>query len=296
MKPTIIILQLAALLTSPVYSQTRNYTDHGKIRVLASQATLHIEPTEERLSTERQAAGLLAAAGAILPPAVNLAADLIVQQVKQNALAYQATWSCSASGDRFYPNNDLAALPKLTLTRTIKPRKGENITAVEIVLTPEFSDDKTAFRYSVRDPIRYRWSVAKTRGCHSWINVTLALTFRSIYINKETYKVSELRTTSLTLPMVQVGVTRELQEPACSGWIPLPPRSTARVSSEPDGTKAVYERLSDNTGTYEVDITVTETNALKISMERKSETIKGTSESATDLIHAIIETITEETK
>lgn len=292
MHKTLPIL-LATLLACPVYGQIRNYTDHGRISILAGKTTLRITEVETKLTPDIQSAALLAAAGTILPPVVDLVVSGIEQQIKRNTKAYQGTYDCSVSGDRFYRNNDFAALPRLVLTRTVKRKDGKDLPVVEIELIPELSADQTAFRYSIRDHFRYDYSLAKTRGRYSYIDINLEIKFRSIYISKEAYKVSDLRTTSIMLPMIQVGKTSRIPEAAYSGWIPLPPRSTVKAANETEGAKATYEHLADNTGLYEIDITVTETNPLKIRSEEKTEIIKGTKEPAGDVLKAIIETVTE---
>lgn len=294
MNKTLPIFFLATALSCQAYGQIRNYTDHGRISILAGKTTLRITEVETKLTPDIQSAALLAAAGTILPPVVDLVMSGIEQQIKRNAQAYRGTYDCSVSGDRFYRNNDFAALPRLMLTRTVKLKDENDQTVVEIELVPELSADQTAFRYSVRDHFRYDYSLAKTRGRYSYIDINLEIKFRSIYISKEAYKVSDLRTTSISIPMIQVGKTSRLPEVAYSGWIPLPPRSNVKTTNEAEGVKATYERLADNTGLYEIDITVTETNPFKIRSEAQQEIIKGTGEQAGDVLKAIIETLTEE--
>lgn len=288
-----LLLFVATALAGQAYGQVRNYTDHGRINALAGKATLTITGVETKLTPDIQSAALLAAAGTILPPVADLVVSAVEQQVKKNARAYQGTWQASMSGDRFYRNNDFAALPKLVLTRTVKLKNETDLTVVEIELVPELSADQTAFRYSVRGPFRYDYSLAKTRGRYSYIDIELEITFRSIYVSKETYKVSDLRTTSILIPMVAVGRAGRIPEKAYSGWIPLPPRSTVKTAGETEKTKALYDRLADDTGQYEIGITVTETNPLKIRSENQQEIIKGAGEPAGDVIKAIIETLTE---
>jgi hypothetical protein len=292
MKRTIAILLLTSLLTWPGYGQIRNYTDHGRISILAGKTTLTITDVETKLTPDIQSAALLAA-GTILPPVADLVVSSVEQQIKKNVRAYQGTYRVSVSGDRFYRNNDFAALPKLMLTRTVKLKDQNERTVVEIELVPELSADQTAFRYSVRDHFRYDYSLAKTRGRYSYIDINLEIKFRSIYISKEAYKVSDLRTTSIMIPMIQVGKTSRLPEEAYSGWIPLPPRSNVKTANETEKTKATYDRLADNTGLYEIEITVTETNPLKIRSVEQQEIIKGTGDSAGDVVKAILETLTE---
>ncbi|MFH0761949.1 MAG: hypothetical protein V2A67_10650 [Bacteroidota bacterium] len=289
-----LLLLLATLLTWPGYGQIRNYTDHGRISILTGKTSLEITAVETKLTPDIQAAGLLAAAGTILPPVVDLVVSGIEQEIKKNALAFQGTYAASASGDKFYRNNDFAALPRLLLTRTVKLKDEKEQTVVEIELIPELSADLTAFRYYVKDKFRYEYSLAKTRGRYSYIYINLEIKFRSIYISKETYKVSDLRTTAILVPMVHVGETEHLPDKVYSGWIPLPPRSNVKTNNETEGSKVTYERLADNTGLYEIEISITETNPFKIRAEKRQEIIKSTREPAGDILKAIIKTVTEE--
>lgn len=324
MKKLILISGAAILLQTQVYCQLKNYNDGGKVKILAEKTTLSATGISVKLTPDEQSAALIAAAGKILPPLVKGGVNGVKQKMKKNALAYKGEFKCSFSGEKFYTNNDFAALPQLTIKRTIKIKDGTDQLAIEIVLVPELSADKTAFRYYVKDKCSYNYSIAKTKGNYDYIDLNLEIKFKSIAISKEEYKISELRATALSIPMIYVGKTKELSEKVYSGWIPLPPRSTAKTIKKTDTKKSAkttvksgsdgkndttteevtetkydvedYAKLANDNGLYEVEIIATETNPYKIKAENKQEFIENSSESIIDVSKAIIESLTKEKK
>jgi hypothetical protein len=276
---------------------------------------------ETPLTQTQQGAALLAAAGSILTPVVDLVVKSVQQKVKKNALAYKGEFKCSVSGDKFYKNDVTAALPKLTMKRIIKSTDGTDQVAVEIELVPELSEDKTAFRYFVKDKCVYNYSIAKTKGDYDYIDLNIEIKIKNIFINKGEYKIDDLRTTTINIPMIHVGKTKQVEEKVYSGWIPLPTRSTGKkkeaapikeettvVKTNKEGVIETnkeettvkksdaedYGQIKDNTGLYEIEITATETNPYKIKAENKQELIESSSESVTDIFKAIIESLTKE--
>lgn len=321
MKKVIVTIAAGIILQTQVYCQLVNYNDNGKVKILAEKTTLSITGVNTKLKTDAQAAGLIAAASAILPPVVDLVATTIKEKVKKNALAYKGEYKSFASGENFYINNDYASLPKLTLTRTIKKTDGTNTTAVNIELVPELSEDKTAFRYYIKDKCEYKYSVSKTKGEYDYIDLNIEIKLKSLSINKDEYKLNDLRTTIVSIPMVHVGQTTQLSEKVYSGWIPLPPRSTGKnkevkpvteektvIKTDKDGKEEKtsektttkksnveeYDKLADNTGLYEIEITVTETNPYKIKAENKQAIIESSSESGTAILKEVVKVLTEE--
>jgi len=321
MKKVILIIVAAIALQTQVYCQLINYNENGKVKILAEKTTLSITGVDTKLKEDKEAAGLIAAAGAILPPMVDLVVNSIKEKAKKNALAYTGEYKSFVSGDNFYKNNDYASLPKLKLTRTIKKTDGTDEVAVNIELVPELSADKTAFRYYVKDKCDYKYSIAKTKRSYDYIDLNLEIKFKSLSINKDEYKLNDLRTTLVAIPMIKVGQTTHLSEAVYSGWIPLPPRSTAKntdnepVTEEKTVTKTdkngkkeqtieetrtkksnseEYDKLADNTGLYEIEINATETNPYKIKSENKKTIIESSSESGTSILKAVIEVLTKE--
>jgi len=306
MKRIIIAAFVSCLLQTYSYCQLKNYNNNGKILILGEKTTLFVNGVSTIIVPEERDVGLLAAAGTILPPVVDLVVNNIKAKSEKNALSYIGEYKCSSSGDKFYIDNSSAALPMITFRREIKTKKGLDTTAVEIVLVPELSTDKTAFRYSIRDNIVYNYSIAKTKGRYDFIDLNIVITFKSISICKNEYKISDLRTTAIVIPMIPVGKTTKPSDRVYSGWIPLPPRSDSLIKQKVQGTgegttdlnnnDPVYGKITFNTGLYEIEITVTETNPYKIKAENKNKIVETSSESATGILKAIIETLTKEEK
>lgn len=282
----LIFLFFTALVMHSLNGQIKNYNYNSKVKILSENTTLKITGVDARLSTDRQSSIPLIAAGTILPPAIDYLVAVNKENKAKDALAYKGIYKCFASGDTFYLNNDFALLPKLTVTRKIRTKSGEDLTAVEIDLVPEMSADKTAFRYYVKDKCLYKYSIAKTKGRYDYIDLNLDLTFRSIFINKENYKIDELRKTSVFIPMIMVGNTNKLEASIYSGWIPLPMRSTYKQ-------KENYERIPVSTGQYEIEITATETNPYKIKAESDKDYIEATGKQTSELLKSLVETMTQ---
>lgn len=320
MKKVIVTIVAAITLQTQVYCQLVNYNDNGKVKILTEKTTLSITGVDTELKPDEKAAGIIAAAGAILPPVIDLVVSSVKEKAKKNALAYKGEYKSFASGEKFYISEYDASLPKLTLTRTIKTIKTDT-TAVNIEFVPELSEDKTAFRYYIKDRCEYKYSVAKTKGKYDYIDLNIEIKFKSLSINKDEYKLNDLRTTIISIPMVHVGHTTQLSEKVYSGWIPLPPRSTVKnkeakpvteektvVKTDKDGKEEEtsektttkksnveeYDKLAENTGLYEVEITVTETNPYKIKAENKQAVIESSSESGTAILKAVLKVLTEE--
>jgi hypothetical protein len=322
MKKINLTFVVLIMLQMHAFCQLKNYNDKGCIRILADRATLTITGIEVKLKADKQMAGLIAAAGSILPPAADFIIKTIEEKVAKNVLAYQGEYKCFNSSEKFYRNNDFASLPKLTIKRTIKTTDGVDQTAAELDLLPELSEDKTAFRYFIFEKCIYNYSIAKTKRKYDYIDLNLEINFRSISVDKEEYKISNLRTTTIDVPLVHVGITTHLDEKIYSGWIPLPPRSTAKVNEpviEKKDTKTViktnnagvkdttreetihadynvedFQQLSDNTGLYEIDIKVTETNPYKIKASNRQELMENTGDSMSKLLKSIIGSFTTE--
>jgi len=321
MKKLIFTILATVVLQSQVYSQLKNYNDNGKIKILTEKTTLSITEVETPLTQTQQGAALLAAAGNILTPVVDLVVKSVQEKVKKNALAYKGEFKCSVSGDKFYKNDVVAALPKLTMKRIIKSTDGTDQVAVEIELVPELSEDKTAFRYFVKDKCVYNYSIAKTKGDYDYIDLNIEINIKNIFINKGEYKIDDLRTTTINIPMIHVGKTKPLEEKVYSGWIPLPTRSTGKkkeaapikeettvVKTNKEGVIETnkeettvkksdaedYGQIKDNTGLYEIKIIATETNPYKIKAENKQKIIESSSESGTEILKAVIKELTKE--
>lgn len=323
MKQLILTIALSFILQNQVYCQLKNYNDKGKVEILAEKATLSVTGVPTKLTVGEADVAVLpavAAAAAILPPVIDLVVSSAKESIKKNALAYKGEYKCSASGENFYESYNYALLPKLTIKRIIKTKDGVDKTAVEIELLPELSADKTAFRYFIKDKFIYDLSIAKTKGNYDYIDLNIEIKFKGIYVDKNEYKINDLRTTIISIPMIYVGHSNQLTEKVYSGWIPLPARSTKKntqavpiieektvVKINNTGTKDTsseiittkksdtenYEKLMNNTGLYEIEISATETNPYKIKAENREKIVESSSESSTSLLKAIIKVLTE---
>jgi len=287
MKKLFLTSVVAIMLQTQAYCQLKNYSNNSSIKIISEKTTLKITDVDTRLEPVYQSAALIASASAILPPVIDLVVKSVKEKAKKNALAYKGEYKCFASGERFYKNSKTAALPNLTMTRIIKTQDRNNKIAVEIQLIPELSEDKIAFRYYIKDTLLYNFSIAKTKGIYDYIDIKLEINFKSIFIKSNEYKIEDLRTTSILIPMIHVGSQNLITEKYVSGWIPLPPRSDNNNSQ----SEITDVKKDNNTGLYEIVINATETNPYKIKAENEQEIIESSSESVTTILNAIFEVL-----
>lgn len=323
MKKLISTLVVAILLQGSVYCQLKNYNDDSKVKILTERTVLTIEGLSTKTNqVEPMFVGTAAAIGSILPSAAGYVMKVIEEKVKRNALAYKGEYSCSGSAENFYKSKSDTLLPKLTITRMIKTIDKVDLVAAKIILIPELSKDRTAFRYYVDRDFTYDYSIAKTKGKYDYIDLTLEIGVKSISVNKSEYKINDLRTTTISIPQILVGKAYSITDKQLySGWIPLPPKSILTVLKDvttkedktvvkTNKTKETEETteattvikhnvedtkiITDNTGLYEISIKAVETNPYKIKAENKQQFIESTSESMTDFIKAVTEAFTKE--
>lgn len=309
---TIFICLSALFLTTPVAAQ-KNFNGSSGIAILGDYVHLELVPHEINL---HELEGLGPVSGAVLPPLIDFTVKAVEEKIRRNALKYKGTYRVAESGEAFYPNPAVIALPELRLTRTILDKHENRIPAVSLTFLPELSSDKTAFRYRLDETYNYAYSVAKTKGDHDYIDVTVEVTVKAIYVDKNKHDVKTLRTVLMTLPMVHVDDAKPFDHPVVSGWIPLPPNSTGRVMKDQEQkvTKTVekgnsiektvtttinhkeesFEVLPGNAVQYEVELVVTEENPYKIRAEQKKQFIEKTGSAAGDVAKAIVEVVTDE--
>lgn len=289
MKHFLIYACLSFILVLNAAAQTRAYSDKKHLRIVADKTTLSIRDSSVSLLEENQSA-ILTTAGIVLPPAADFVSALLEGAATRDAKKYQSGYSASVSSDHFYAEENEAFLPILTLKRWVKDKKGKNHLAASIEFRPELSADKTAFRFVVHDNFIYQYATAKTTGKYDYLQLNVSINVKNLSIQKEEYRMATLRSTGLLIPMVHVGQTRKLDDPVYSGWIPLPAPSTAKAK----GSTRDYIRLPGKTGLYEIDISVTETNAYKVRAEDKQVIIKSSADEASDVFKAGIRSTTEE--
>lgn len=324
MKKLIITSILLLLLDASAFCQLKNYNDAHKVKILTERTELTIEGLNIKPNQAvPMVAGAVAAIGSILPSAVEYVINVIKEKTKKNALAFKGEYLCSGSAENFYKSKSDTLLPKLTIIRTIKTKNKVDLVAAKIILIPELSKDRTAFRYYVDSDFKYNYSIAKTKGKYDYIDLTLEIGVKSISINKSEYKINDLRTTTISIPQILVGKAYSITDKQLySGWIPLPPRSILNIVKDSVLTKenkAVVKTnktkekeetteettvtkykvddtkiITDNTGLYEVSIKAVETNPYKIKAENKQAFIESTGDSMNDLLKEIIKTLTTE--
>lgn len=323
MKKLIITSILVLLLDASVFCQLKNYNESGKVKILTEETMLTIDGlnTKEK-PVEPMFVGTAAAIGSILPSAVGYVMEVVGEKLKRNALAYKGEYICSGSEENFYNNKSDTLLPKLTIRRIIKTVDNVDLDAARIILIPELSKDRTAFRYYVSSDFKYDYSIARTKGKYDYIDLTLEINFKSISLNKSEYKINDLRTTTISVPQILVGKAYSIKEKHYSGWIPLPPKSTLKIVLPSDSTREIKTTaktnnegktekskeetkvtkfkiddtkiIADNTGLYEVSVKAVETNPYKIKVENRQQFIENTNESLTGLIEAVTKAITKE--
>ncbi len=306
------------------YAQSRNFDYHGSVKVLADRTSLRVLPRTVDLEDSLQA--FAASALALLPPAIDLVSTGMETAARKDALRYRGEYRARATEGGFYPDEGLVNLPDLELTRQIigaksaKPR-----TAARIRLRAELSADKTAFRYKLTE-LEYLYSIAKTRNAFDYIEAALEIRFRTVTLNRGQYEIKDLRTTSLIIPMIEVGKTYILGEagPLYSGWIPFPPKPTvemelrktekesrvvvssntkngqrlpADTSEQQTTTSRTVKELirgESGSGLYEIEIAVVETNSYKFRAENRQKFMEGNSKSASALLKAAAKELLKE--
>ncbi|AOM79535.1 hypothetical protein [Pedobacter steynii] len=323
---TFYIIALAAIFCLDSSAQIKNYDNTGSIKIIGEKTTLKLIKKEISLETGEEAGGLLAAVGTIAPALINLGVKAVQEKIKREALKYTGTYKASGSADGFYADPGYVKPPIVQIERMVLISGNKPDTASRIIFIPELSMDKTAFRFRL-DPrsFKYRYSVAKIRPGYNALDLTVEIKVRSLTIASGEYKLSELRTVLVTIPMVQVNAVNLPGNDIVSGWIPFPPKSsfettgvksdtvtkvtrseniltkkTAAHSAESSitSTSGVKVPLAnvDSFGPYEVEVVVTETNPFKIKAEQRTAFVDLTAESATALLQAILEAVVPKPK
>lgn len=325
MKKNLLFNLLFLLGSLGAWAQTKNYNAAGKVPILSDKVHLQIEVVSDSLTkTNKESAGVLL--GSLLPPVIDFGMTAIKSLNKRNALKYKAEYKASASKDAFFRDESHVNLPGLILTRQIVLKDGGRaVNAVSILLQPELSADRNAFRYRLQS-VTYNYSIAKTRRSYDYIEAALDIKFKNVTINKNQYEVKDARITSIVIPMIKLGDTYTIdpKQPICSGWIPFPSKPV--IEQTKDVTEGEIKRtvtevtkngvpqpaetttqttstqkkqikdlvvVNEKSGMYEIEITVTETNPYKIKAENKQQIIEDTSDPATNLLKTVVSTLTK---
>ncbi|RQO65294.1 hypothetical protein DBR43_31100 [Pedobacter sp. KBW06] len=316
---TIYIMALATLFCLESSAQIKNYDNSGSIKIVGEKTILRLTEKEIYLEKGQQAAGLLTAVGTIAPALIGLGVKTVQEKLKNEALKYTGTYKAANSAQGFYSSSGYVKPPIIEVERKVFIAGGQPVTAAKITFIPELSKDQTAFRYKLdTGAFLCRYSIAKIRSGYNLLDLTVEIKVKNLSVAAGEYKLNELRSVLVTIPMVRVNATTKFGEDIYSGWIPFPPRSTVdSVVTKVDkvsqlvksenlltnklSTHAMESKASSTYGVkvlrpkkesselYEVEVIVTETNPFKIRAEQRKAFVDSTAESGTALLKAIVE-------
>ncbi|MNK09418.1 hypothetical protein D3C87_273770 [compost metagenome] len=323
-RTTLLVLALSVALQAS--SQLRNYNDAGTVKILSEKTTLKITPVDAKIEPDKNGAALVAAVGIIAPAVIDLVVKAVQEKVKKDALKYIGIYKATGSAEGFYKSPTYAALPGFTIKREIMLMDGTLKTAAEFSFVPEFSMDRTAFRLKlIPAGFTYDYSVAKLKAPYNYIDVAVEVKIKGLSVSAGNYKLTDLGTVIVNIPMVRPGTTYTVPADLYSGWIQLLPKSsfdkTGNKMDSVSKTTSTYnevlrrqvssltEKVTSttfaakipatptlNSGLYEVEVTATETNPYKIRAEQKTALVDSTAESGTALLKALIEAVAPKPK
>lgn len=229
--PKYSLLTCICLLTVGANAQLVNYDEKGKVRILSSFLVLQIDTTPAVIKGTKQSAFV---AADLLPPALDLGAAVIGEALKHGLAKYSSTMNATASAGGFWINDRVVALPALRVRRMVLLKGKQQLEeAYQIVLQPELSADKTAFRFILKEPFTYRYAGVKTRKDYDYVNIEVVVRLRALTVTGSEYDLADLRTSSVMIPVVKAGATYQpsaVNQPG--GWFPFPPRPSFLVESE----------------------------------------------------------------
>ncbi|MFD2966291.1 hypothetical protein [Sphingobacterium bambusae] len=319
------IFLLAILLLASSCSGLKNYSSGDNPKIVSEKTTLTITPIGAK--SKNQMGGIAGIAAIIGPSLIDLGVKSVQQKLKSDALKYTGSYKASNSAQNFRTSAETINLPKLTISRNIVLEKdaetGTTTPAISFELIPEQSDDQTAFRYMVNkdtSSFKYNYSIAKLKGNSRFVDLTVEIKVKSLSLAAGEYKLNDIRTVSMNIPMVRVGEP-VVDDKIYSGWIPILPKSVvsrADTSDTRDTTitiktegkkppvqlteelikKSVItqkpQALNVNSGLYEIEVVVTEVNPAKIKAAQRAAFVDATSESGTSVLKSILEVLTKE--
>jgi hypothetical protein len=282
-KPLLLLLiACASTLQAQDYSYDQNSGFHGT-ETFTERVSLEITPIRTKILEERET--VLPIVGALAAPLVSVGYAFVRSSIEKQAKQYLANYACTNSGDAFFETRQYANLPQLTIRRsiTVSDRSGssgvKSIDALVLVMEPELSSDKHAFRYRVKS-INMSYSKARTKGRFDYIDVQLDMIFRCLATEAKK-EVVTLRAFSFVIPSVKPNAPYDVASLPRSSWLPFPPAVQGTNGA------GVY----DKTGTYEFIINVTESNPYKIRADNKQVIVEKSSNGASSLAEEIAELI-----
>lgn len=318
------ILLFATLILGSSCSSLRNYSGTADAKIVSEKTTLTIRPVSAK-TNKNQMAGIAGIAATIGPTLIDFGVKSVQQKLKSDALKYTGSYKAFNSAENFRITSQDIALPGLELTRDIvlgtQSLEEKPITAVSFKLIPIQSADQTAFRYRLDSTsFNYNYSIAKLKGNSRFVDLTVEIKVKSLSIASGEYKLNDIRTVSMNIPMVRVGKPTVANN-IYSGWIPILPKSVitktdttdvtdTKITTKSEGTKPSItttekvvtkdvvkqkvQPININTGLYEVEVVVTEVNPAKIKAEQRAAFVEATSESGTAVLKSILEVLTKE--
>lgn len=318
------MLLFAVLLLASSCSSLKNYNGSSSAKIVSEKTTLKITPVSAR-TDKNQAAGLAAVAATIGPSLIDFGVKSIQQKLKSDALKYTGSYKAFTSEEKFRTTEKDIALPKLKITREIVLEKdavsGSTTPAVSFELIPIQSEDQTAFRYKLdNSTFSYNYSIAKLKGQQRFVDLTVEIKVKSLSVKSGEYKLNDVRTVSVNIPMVKVGKAN-ITDDIYTGWIPLLPKSEfdeekkgdvteTKITTKTEGAKPAVKTTEEvvtkdvvkkkpqpinaSTGLYEIEVVVTEVNPAKIKAEQRAAFVDATSESGTAVLKSILEALTKD--
>jgi hypothetical protein len=270
-----------------VSAQDYSYDRHSRsvgTETFTERVTLQITPIRTKILDERET--VLPVIGAVAAPLINVGISAAKANLEKRLKQYRASYVCSNSGDSFYETRQYVNLPELTIRRSItirdrhSPTGEKTVDALIIVLEPQLSSDKHAFRYRVKN-VNMVYSKARTRQRFDYIDVQLDVIFRSLAIEATKQDVVTLRAFTLAIPSVKPNAAYDLASMPESSWLPFPPPLQV--------TKGIG--VYDKTGAYEFLINVTETNPYKVRTENKQMLVEKSGNALSELAAEIAEEV-----
>jgi len=270
---------------SAVQAQDYSYDQNSEMRgieTFTERASLEITPMRTKILEERET--ILPIVGALAAPLVNVGISVVKASLEKRARQYLASYACTNSGDAFFETRQFANLPELTIRHsiTIQDRSSSSgvktVDALVLVLEPELSSDKHAFRYRVKS-VNMAYSKARTKGKFDYIDVQLDVIFRSLATEATRQEVVTLRAFSFVIPSVKPNAPYDVTSLPRSSWLPFPPAMQLAKGV------GVY----DKTGPYEFLINVTESNPYKVRAENKQSVVEQSSAALSKLAAEIAE-------
>lgn len=275
-------------------AQTKVYTDGHKENIVSSKTSVTVEAGSAIAMQVDQIKSIDLGLYSIMETAeetntteydlsegiesgLNLINSVTKSVVESDTGLYEASFSGSCSGTGFY-NDSKVNPPIIHVNRTVRLKRDneKEITAIDLTLTPEISPDGLAFRYSTNLPFTYNYTSAKQKRGFKYVDSRITIKF-TYYSNVKGERKSEtMQEVSLNLNAMKTSKSPQSVNEN-SGWILLPPISTTSKTVECEsgdkdcinGKKTAYAAITNETGNYDVLVTIKEKNIYKSKAETR---------------------------